>query len=104
MSADNIVIECLLCKDRYSKSDVENGLYQLEPMVCSKCYLALQRQPHHISCFGKPTYITPDGKRLYGYNPNTPECARWCPDRKVCRRLVPGTSIISQEESSEVKD
>ena len=83
------VLECLLCKERYSQADIEAGLYQLETFVCSFCYAKMQKQPHHVSCFGKPTYILPN-KRLFGYNPNTPECARWCPDRKVCSRIIKG--------------
>ena len=97
------VLECLLCRQRYSHDDVASHRYWMETKVCSLCYCAMQSKPHHVSCFGKPTKLVEgNSRRLYGYNPNSPECSRWCPDREVCRRLVPGTvkrlSIIRQEK------
>ena len=84
------VLECLLCQQRYSMEDIRNGLYQLETLVCSACYAKMQRQPHHISCFGKPTFILLNGKHLYGYNPKAEECRTKCPDRRVCSRIILG--------------
>ncbi len=81
-------LECLLCFVRYSFNDVLEGLYQLETMVCSKCYALMQAGPYRISCFGKPTIIFQNGKRLYGYNPKAEECSHLCPDRNICRRIV----------------
>ncbi len=82
------ILECLRCLDRYSKADVRSGLYRLETIVCSRCYARMQRAPHRVSCFGKPTMRTPDWKTLLGYNPSAPECRDLCPDRVVCRRVV----------------
>ena len=99
MPADTKILECLLCLRRYSEADILGGLYWLETKVCSYCYAEMQQKPHHISCFGKPTTILPNGKRLYGYNPKVEECASWCPDRKICARIVV-PRIISVEEQT----
>lgn len=81
-------VECLLCMERYTKADIEAGLYWIETLVCSKCYAKMQQSSHPVSCFGKPTFILENGKRLYGYNGCVEPCKSVCPDRKICRRIV----------------
>jgi hypothetical protein len=81
------VLECVECSRLFCKEDVLAGLYRLETMICSYCYARHQQQPHHVSCFGKPTIRLHDGSLLLGYNPKAIECKEWCLDRKVCRRL-----------------
>lgn len=83
-------LECLLCEQRFSRQEIERGEYRLETMICSYCYARMQRAPYERCCFGKPTLIQLDGKRLYGYNPKAEECERICPDRVVCRLIVLG--------------
>lgn len=84
------LLECATCFERYSREEIETGLYQLKTMVCSKCYARAQKLPHERSCFGKPTVNLPSGKKLLGYNPLTEACSRLCPDREICARVVRG--------------
>ena len=79
-------IECLLCCKRYDWGDILAGRYWLETLICSGCYGVMQRQPHAVSCFGKPNMH--DGPRLLrGYDPTGVECRDLCPDRHICRRV-----------------
>jgi hypothetical protein len=79
-------IECLLCCKRFGWEDILAGRYWLETLVCGVCYGVMQRQPHVVSCFGKPN--THDGPRLLrGYDPTGVECRDLCPDRHICRRV-----------------
>ena len=82
------VLECLLCFERYSAEDVARGDYQIETLICSRCYREMQLAPHSKSCFGKPTVIMPDGKKLLGYDVASEDCSSNCPDRSVCCRIV----------------
>lgn len=86
--ADSKILECSICRRRYGLEDVEAGLYQAETLTCSACYADMQRAPHDLHCFGKPTVILPSGKHLLGYNPKAEECSHLCKDRNVCRRIV----------------
>ena len=81
------MIECVVCTIRYSLADIESGLYSLHTGVCSRCYAKMQKQPHHVSCFGKPSVANSKGKQL-GYNPKAIECKQLCPDRSICRSIV----------------
>jgi len=87
-------LECLICRLRYSKQEVLAEVYCIETFVCYHCYAHMQSQPHHVSCFGKPTVIlkTMGDKKLLGYNPKADVCQRICPDRKLCSKVVCGLS------------
>lgn len=78
------ILECVLCIQRYSLSDVESGRYHLETLVCSPCYASMQAASFSVSCFGKPSEV---GKKEKGYVAEDQECQSLCPDRKVCRKL-----------------
>jgi hypothetical protein len=80
-------LECLLCKERYSREDVLDGTYQLSTLVCSPCYGKMQRKPHEQSCFGKPSMVVNRRIAKHGYSAEAPECSKLCPDRKVCAKL-----------------
>lgn len=77
-----------MCFERYSAEDIARGDYQIEELVCSRCYREMQLAPHAKSCFGKPTVVMPDGKRLLGYDVSSEDCSTNCPDRRVCCRIV----------------
>lgn len=81
-------LECLLCKERYSREDVLSGLYQITTKVCSHCYGRMQAAPHAVSCFGKPDFVMPDGARLLGYSAEAHECRDLCPDRAMCASVA----------------
>ena len=82
-------VECLLCARRYSEIDILEGRYWLETMVCSECYADMQKKPHELSCFGKPTWVNYwPHKKLLGWWPESEECSLLCPDRKVCARIM----------------
>ena len=92
------VLECLLCKERYSQEDIKQGLYQISTFICSTCYRRRQRMPYEKSCFGKPSIIF-NGKYIhYGYSEEQPECKSLCPDRIVCRRIAQGQLIVEVDE------
>lgn len=82
------ILECVLCRRRYSFVDLENRHYFLPSMVCTRCYIRLQAAPHAVSCFAKPTEILPDGRRRLGYDPDCVECQDVCPDRRVCGLIM----------------
>ena len=85
-------LECLICRARYSREDVLNGLYQLATKVCSLCYGRMQASPHASGCFGKTDMIQIDGTRLLGYSPDAVECRDLCPDRTLCASVAdPGS-------------
>lgn len=92
------ILECLLCTRRYSKEEILQGRYQPETLICSRCYAKMQKSPHHISCFGKPTVILPSGKHLWGYNPRTATCRTICPDHKICARVFFGSDDDGDDE------
>ena len=87
------ILECLLCRERFARKDLEDGTYRLETMVCSFCYARMQSAPYAQSCFGKATVkilTEEDLERTveYGYNPVAEECSFHCPDSVVCRLVI----------------
>ena len=87
------VLECLLCKERYSLEDIKQGNYHISTFVCSACYRRRQNMPYEKSCFGKPSIIL-NGKYIhYGYSEEQPECKSLCLDRAVCRRVARGRLV-----------
>ncbi len=85
---DKALLECVVCKKRFSVSEVASGVYCLETMVCYFCYAAMQAKPHSSCCFGKPTTILENGKKILGYDARAEECKNLCPDRIPCRRII----------------
>ena len=83
----NEIIPCVLCDEKFSEQDVRDGLYFISTMVCKKCYVGMQKQPHSISCFGKLT-VKEGRRKLLGYDSEAAECSGECPDRFVCRAFV----------------
>lgn len=83
-------LHCSSCSRQYSTRDAESGVFQVLTMRCAYCYKEDQKRAHNLSCFGKPTVILPNGKKLFGYNPKSSECNRWCVDRTICRLVVLG--------------
>ena len=83
-------LECLRCQRRFTRKEIISGLYRLETMICSFCYVAMQKAPYSISCFGKPTTILLNGTELLGYDPSANECKFLCPDSKVCQLALLG--------------
>ena len=85
-------VQCVLCEREFTPEQIQEGLLDLGTMVCGYCYLAMQKKSYAASCFGKPTvYRMIGGKPEFiyvGYHPQAVECQRWCPDRKVCRKVV----------------
>lgn len=90
MSGHTKLIGCTRCTRKYSVSDIREGLFQIETMVCSFCYAEMQAMPYKRCCFGKPSLILPSGKKLLGYNEKALECSEICPDRNICRRVIFG--------------
>jgi hypothetical protein len=78
-----LLLECLLCRDRFTSDAVQKREYYLETQVCHKCYLKLQKTSSGISCFGK----LPKG-RSPGYSTGNPACTALCADRKVCASFI----------------
>ncbi len=84
-------VECVECKKSFTRTEVLEGLWSPETLVCSYCYARLQKSPHSISCFGKPTQVDRRGKLIgLGYDSKAEECRSLCPDRKICKRIVLG--------------
>jgi hypothetical protein len=81
-------LECLRCTERYSKKDILEGRYWLETLICSKCYMNMQRAPHSVSCFGKPSVMISDVKKIQGFDLEMIECRELCPDRKICEKIM----------------
>jgi len=81
-------LECLRCMERYSKKDILEGRYWLETLICSKCYLSMQKAPHSISCFGKPSIAISETKKIQGFDLDMIECRELCPDRKICEKVM----------------
>ncbi len=84
------LVPCLLCNRKYTQEELHSGELDLTSFVCMSCYRELQAKPITISCFGKHTIIEEDGTKQEGYDPETPECSSWCPDRKTCARVIRG--------------
>jgi len=84
--ADKKLLWCLLCSQKFSVEDVQAGKYVIETGICMGCYKDLQKSI--TTCFGKTT----TGKR-WGYDEETVECSRFCPDKEVCRSFVKAESI-----------
>lgn len=72
---------CLLCSDRFSSDDVDEGRYFAQTGICTKCYTRMKKSDD--TCFGKE-----NGDGRYGFDESTEECGEFCPDREVCRLFV----------------
>lgn len=78
-----LLLECLLCRMKFSEEAITTGKYFLETCICLECYEKGQRLPADAWCFGKlPIRNSP------GYSLENDACARLCPDRKVCSRFI----------------
>jgi len=89
-------LHCSTCTRQFTVDDAENGVFQMVTMRCAYCYKEAQRKPHNQSCFGKPTVILSNGRKLLGYNHKSAECNSWCVDRSVCRLVVLGAKHESK--------
>lgn len=94
------VLPCVECLERFTAQDVEDGNYFPKTMMCLRCYVALQRKPRGVSCFGKPQVILAyrTQPQLLGYNPRARECQGLCPDREVCRAFVRGELTLDKDD------
>ena len=82
------VLGCLLCKHRFSRQDIADGLYWPQTYICSSCYARLQQAPLDVSCFGKWTEVDAyTGHQHLGYDAKALECRKVCPDREVCKKV-----------------
>lgn len=81
------VLACILCLKKFSEQDVEELNYFPNEGICFNCYLDGSKKEHRVWCFGKKNIIDAiTGKiKAFGYDPaQSPDCRRYCPDRKIC--------------------
>jgi|HubBroStandDraft_5_1064220.scaffolds.fasta_scaffold00789_8 hypothetical protein len=70
--ANERILECVICQERFSVKDVKEGKYYPSTGVCHGCYVKAAAGNKKVWCFG-----TFDLSQL--------ECRTVCSDRKVCR-------------------
>jgi hypothetical protein len=78
---DKQLLWCLLCSNRFTVRDAEEGRYRGGTGICMECYTSMAKSTK--TCFGKQS-----GEGLAGYDESAEECLRFCPDRKVCKEFV----------------
>ncbi len=78
-----LLLECLLCKNKFSEVDATEGRFYLQTNICKECYEKGQRQAQSIWCFGRPL-----SKSSPGYDAGNVACASLCPDRRICAQFV----------------
>jgi hypothetical protein len=64
-------VECVRCGSLYPVSEAGTTI-DVKTLVCSNCYATAAASS--TTCFAKESH----------YDLISPECSRWCPDRKVC--------------------
>lgn len=78
-----LLLECLLCGDKFPESAVEKKEYFLATSVCKRCYVEGQKQNPKVWCFGKR-----QKRNSPGYAEGNLSCTRLCPDRAVCVSFI----------------
>ena len=73
--ADQRILECVLCSERYSIKEVKDGRYFPSTGVCMECYRNAKIGSKKSWCFG-----TFDGQAV--------ECKAECLDRRICRQVT----------------
>lgn len=72
--ANERILECVLCRERYSVQDVKAGKYYPSTGICLACYEKALQGNKKIWCFGE-------------FEPSVSECRAECPDRRPCKRF-----------------
>lgn len=68
------MFECVVCSNRYTLDDVQEGNFIPSTSVCLTCYQVLYK--NKSSCFGSDLY-----------NASELVCQE-CPDKRICRGFV----------------
>lgn len=90
MSKDKGLVECAVCKARFTEDDILCYRYLIESGVCYKCLRRAQKKSS--TCFGKKN----EGK-VVGFDRSAPECKTLCPDRDVCPKFISGEIAMRRE-------
>lgn len=78
-----LLLECLLCRNKFTVDAVQQKQYFLETLICAACYKKGQKLPASVWCFGKLA-----AKNSPGYSEENVECVQICPDKKICKSFV----------------
>ncbi len=78
-----LLLECLLCQDKFSEDAVPKKEFYLETLICKKCYKRAQELPAKVWCFGKL-----HRRGSPGFSEGNVACQTLCPDRVICRRFI----------------
>lgn len=70
------ILYCATCDQAFSAIDLALFRFDWETMTCHECQQARADDSARTSCFAK------DGP--LGYDPDSLECGKLCPDRKLC--------------------
>lgn len=70
--AEQKILECTLCMERYSVQDVKEGRYYPSTGVCDKCYVKASKGNKKVWCFGE-------------FDKLASECRTECQDRRICK-------------------
>ena len=73
--ANERILECVLCTERFSIKDVRESRYYPSTGVCHACYEKAAAGNKKVWCFGE-------------YDPSVSECRTECPDRRLCRSFA----------------
>jgi hypothetical protein len=79
----HLVLECLLCTEKYSLEDAQKGRYFLATRICRSCYVKGQNEDAKNWCFGK----LPSGSKP-GFSVKQIQCTEICPDREICSYFI----------------
>jgi hypothetical protein len=73
--ANDRILECVLCSERFSVKDVKEGRYFPSTGVCLGCYDKAKSGNKKLWCFGQF-----DGQAI--------ECKAECLDRRLCKQVT----------------
>jgi NAD-dependent SIR2 family protein deacetylase len=78
-----LLLECLLCKDKFTVPDVDKKQFFISTSICRKCYAKGAVVDPQVWCFGKR-----QRGNSPGYSEENVGCRLLCPDKKVCKLFI----------------
>lgn len=105
--ADARLLECGVCRGKFSLSDVQAGRYFASSLVCSNCLGQMQKKDPVETCFGKKQVVHKNGTTLTeGFSKTNAACRLHCPDRVACKHYVERGKRMTAAEAAvaEVED
>lgn len=86
MPANQKVLRCLICRNKFTEEDVKTLTFFPETSGCYNCYKELSESPFSRTCFGKLNVVESGVIRHFGYDPIASiDCSFHCPHRKICK-------------------